>query len=305
MQYIKLAYDCEVQGKRARDEEGDITELPCKKRGTHLYMGEMIDSRVQSYLEKVREGGGVITARIAVAAARGILLACDRSKLMEFGGHIQLNPSWGYSLLGRMNFVKRKATTAKSKLSKEFFSVLKSQFLNDVVSTVELEEIPAELILNWDQTGIKIVPSSLWTMDKQGAKRVEVVGISDKRLITAVLCGSLIGEFLPVQLIYKGKTSRCHPKYSFPNDWHITHSPQHWSNESTMVDYIEQIIVPYVDGKREFLCIADDHPALVIIDNFKGQITPKIIALLEKHSIHVITFTPQYDRSTTANGHIS
>ena len=70
---------------------------------------------------------------------------------------------------------------------------------------MEMEEIPPELILNWDQTGIRIVPSNTWTMDQQGAKRVEVCGASDKRLITAVFCGSLVGDFLlAIQVIYQG-----------------------------------------------------------------------------------------------------
>ena len=63
-----------------------------------------------------------------------------------------------------------------------------------------MEEIPAELILNWDQTGIKFVPSYTWTMDQQGSKRVEVAGANDKRLITAIFCGSLVGDFLPIQV---------------------------------------------------------------------------------------------------------
>jgi hypothetical protein len=41
-----------------------------------------------------------------------------------------------------------------------------------------MEEVPIELILNWDQTGIKIVPSSSRTMDKKGIKRVEVARAS-------------------------------------------------------------------------------------------------------------------------------
>lgn len=57
---------------------------------------------------------------------------------------------------------------------------------------MEMEEIPAELILNWDQTGIKIVPSSTWTMDAEGSKRVEVAGVNDKRPITAMFVGHLL-----------------------------------------------------------------------------------------------------------------
>ena len=46
---------------------------------------------------------------------------------------------------------------------------MKSQCLHGIVVTVELEEISAQLILNWDQTGIKIVPISSWTMEKEGS----------------------------------------------------------------------------------------------------------------------------------------
>ena len=59
-------------------------------------------------------------------------------------------------------------------------------------------------------------------MAKQGVKKVEIVGISDKCQITAVFAGTLSGTFLPPQIIYKGKTKACLPDIAFPNDWHIT-----------------------------------------------------------------------------------
>ena len=80
-------------------------------------------------------------------------------KLAEFGGHVMLNRFWAYSLLKRINFVKRKVTTTKSKHAVAEFNRLKD-FLQDVVTTVEMEEIPPKCILNWDQIGLKIVPSN-------------------------------------------------------------------------------------------------------------------------------------------------
>ena len=44
------------------------------------------------------------------------------------------------------------------------------------MNKVAMEDIPLELVLNWDQRGIKIVPSSDWTMEQQGAKRVGIAG---------------------------------------------------------------------------------------------------------------------------------
>ena len=51
-----------------------------------------------------------------------------------------------------------------------------------------------ELIFNWDQTGINLAPTALWTLDKKEKKRIEIAGYKDKWQITAVMCGSLVGE---------------------------------------------------------------------------------------------------------------
>lgn len=65
-----------------------------------------------------------------------------------------------------------------------------------------MDEVPPELIINFDQTGINYVPVSSWTMEEAGKKRVEIIGKDDKRQITVVFGASLSGDFLPVQLVY-------------------------------------------------------------------------------------------------------
>ena len=274
-----MAYLDSLKKKRKADsDDEEVTVLPPKKRGRPFLLGEHVDKQLQLYLKKIRDQGGVITASVVVAAARGILLSSDRSKLVKFGGHIDLSRQWAYHLLDRMKFVRRKATTSKSKHTPIDFAKLKEAFLDDVHAMVNMEEIPAELILNWDQTGIHLVPASAWTMDQAGSKRVEIMGVNDKRQITAVFCGTLTGDFLPIQIIYQGKTERCHPHYKFPCDWHVTHSPKHWSTEETMVQYIEKIVVPYVECQRD---IVGDKSALMIMDNFKSQTTSTINSILE------------------------
>ena len=123
-------------------------------------------------------------------------------------------------------------------------------------------------------------------MDERGVNRVELTVVNDKRQITAVFCGNLIGDFLPLQLIYASKTCRCHPKFKFPPEWHITHSQKHWSNEETMIQYVDNIILPYVERTKEILN-KGEASALVIMDSLKGQITEKIDKLLGDNNIHV------------------
>ena len=98
-----------------------------------------------------------------------------------------------------------------------------------------MEDILYNLIINWDQTGIHYVPVGLWTMEKEGSTRVEIVGVDDKHQIAADFAGSLTGDFLPTQLIYKEQPNDVFQQSNF----HQTHSENHWLNESAMKEYIE------------------------------------------------------------------
>jgi hypothetical protein len=50
------------------------------------------------------------------------------------------------------------------------FEACKSQFLFDIATITEMEDIPNDLILNWDHTGIIYIPVGNWTMAKEGSK---------------------------------------------------------------------------------------------------------------------------------------
>ena len=186
-----------------------------------------------------------MNACIVIAAAEGIVKATDRALLAENGGFIKLTLSWAYSLLKRMGFVKRKATTkSKLTLTESAFKESKANYLQKIKKAVKDGKIPSDLIINWDQTGIKVVPSSEWTQEQRGAMRVEVAGVDDKRQITVTLACTLSGEFLPFQVLYEGKTERCHPPVAFPEGCDIWHTPNHWANSETSIRFVTNIIVP-------------------------------------------------------------
>ena len=104
---------------------------------------------------------------------------------------------------------------------------------------MKMDEICEETIVNWDQTGINFVPVSSWTMVKEGSKWVELIGKDDKKQIKVTFAGSINGN-LPLQVIYQGKTTQCLPKFDFLSSWHITFTPNHWSNEEMTEEYIEK-----------------------------------------------------------------
>lgn len=104
--------------------------------------------------------------------------------------------------------------------------------------------------------------------------------------------GKFIWRFLPVQLIYQGKTSRSIPAKKFPEKWHVTVTPNQWSHETTIVKYIENILVPHVQEKKAELDLCESFPALVIFDEFKGQTTDRVLELLKKNHIFYVIVPP-------------
>ena len=266
-----------------------VASLPKMAVGRPLLLGKDLDTCVQDYINALRKVGGVNNTTIVMAAANGIIAARNPALLTQHGGHIEITKAWAKSLFQRMGYVKRKCSNA-GKITVARFEELQEEFLADIKAEVLMNDIPPSLIFNWDQTALKFVPTGEWTMHRAKEKIISIASSDDKRQITAVLAITLTGEYLPPQLIYQGKTLRCHPKVSFPEEWDIWHSDNHWSNEDTMARYIKEIVVPFISQKREALKLDKTHPAVAICDCFKGQTIPGIQALLEEHniiSIHV------------------
>ena len=89
------------------------SELPPKKVGRPLSLGEDLDKEVQAYLLNLREVGGVVNGAIARASAKGIIRMKNSKLLASNGDHIVLTKDWSRYLLQRMGFVKRKALKPK------------------------------------------------------------------------------------------------------------------------------------------------------------------------------------------------
>lgn len=142
--------------------------------------------------------------------------------------------------------------------------------------------IPMELVVNFDQTGLHIVPTGgTRTFAVKGSKEVRLIGQDDKRQITgkilllwlhihnvntrlhmlSIICKVFFaagvpitaadGAMGPLQLVFTGKSPRCiadvaHllqlPEFEH---WQFTYSPNHWSSLGTMFQLIDDVLVPW------------------------------------------------------------
>jgi hypothetical protein len=111
-----------------------------------------------------------------------------------------------------LNWSYRASTTAAGKLPKDFEEQGKAM-AQRCAYLVKVHNIPKELVVNSDQTGIHLVPTGgSRTWETKGAKHVKVHGAEDKRQITVTVSSAADGRCLSFQVIFQGTTTKSLPK---------------------------------------------------------------------------------------------
>ena len=91
------------------------------------------------------------------------------------------------------------------------------------------------------------------------------------------------GEFLPVQVIYEGKTKRCLRKYTFPASFDATFSENHWSNTEKSLSSFNKIVNLHFKNVRKAKGYPDEQ-----MDTFKGQDNDEVDKLCRKKNCALI-----------------
>ena len=100
------------------------------------------------------------------------------------------------------------------------------------------------------------------------------MGKGKKKEITGTFTVTMSGLFLPMQLIYEGKSLRCLLQgITFPENFNLTFTPNHWSNKDKVIEHLEKAVFPFVVEKRKELSLPDEQKAILVFDKFKGQKT--------------------------------
>ena len=167
---------------------------------------------------------------------------------------------------------------AKAKLSDADIAKLRKSYLLQIKGMVGAHKIPSQLVINWDQAGVKLVPSSNWTLEQEGRERVEITGLNDKQPHLQVHsqgtyfhCKSctkerLRGAILPRRSLM-ASTYGMHQTIGPMKEPHFIHRECH-----STIHVCKKLPTP-------------DQVALVIFDVFKGHTCDSVHTLFESNRI--------------------
>ena len=175
--------------------------------------------------------------------------------------------------------------------SEKFLEEEKFSYQREISRIILNHDIPLDLVLNLDQTPLSYVSPGKCTFCLKRTTTVPIKGVNDKRQITATFTVSASGVFLPIQLIYQGKTKRCLPKFKFPKEFHVTYKKNDWSkllNDEKCVELFKKVIFPYLLAKKKELGYPEEQYSLIIMDTFKGQDNDAMKILCNKNNCELV-----------------
>ena len=77
-------------------------------------------------------------------------------------------------------------------------------------------------------------------MNKTNKKFVSISNRSDSRQTTGMFAVTLSNKFLPLQILYLGKTSCCHTKFHFSSEFNVTQKS--WPNADKAMKLMKDIL---------------------------------------------------------------
>ncbi|KAF9509190.1 hypothetical protein BS47DRAFT_1373557 [Hydnum rufescens UP504] len=152
----------------------------------------------------------------------------------------------------------RTTTQASQKLPDDWEKQCEDAILR-LSYNIKLFNIPAELVINADQTGVCLVPAGNKTWAPVGAKQVAAMAKEEKRQFTLMVATSVAGEVVPFQSIHKGKTGVSLPSQESHAEgekmgilW-TPGGPTHWSSISSMKVWVDKVLEPHIQHKSILL----------------------------------------------------
>ena len=222
-------------------------------------LDETLLKEVKDTAISIRAAGGVINRKQILNIKKGVVRANDPNVLREFGGSLNLTDHWTRDVLKQLKWSKCKGSAGIVDPSPPFLAEEKFTFQRTISMAILEHNIPAPLVVNLDQTSQSYVSPEKCTFSFKGAKNVPIKGIDDKRQITVH------------SVDLQGKTKRSLSKFKFPSMFSLSYTENHWSNTEKSIEFLQQIIFPYLKMVKRENIYPEQQYALIIMPRYQRE----------------------------------
>ena len=204
---------------------------------------------VQSYIKTVSSHGALVNSSLALAAGKALI-----QKYLKAVGNIDIDSSsWTKSLFKRMGYVRWMKTSSKVKIPDGTRREIEFLFHHEIITTIEKHNVSGSMIIDINQTPLKYVHTTNFTLVEKEATSVTMEGGSDKTWTTGTFRITFSNKFSPMQVTYGGKTVQTFPCFKLPEEFSLSANPAHFSNSSEFTKLFEEVTIPYFQKEQKKL----------------------------------------------------
>ncbi|CAF4896005.1 unnamed protein product [Pieris macdunnoughi] len=156
-------------------------------------------------------------------------------------------------------------------------------YFNNLNTT--LKDIPAENIVNFDETNLSDDPGSSKCIYRRGVKYPERIVNSTKGNISLMFTATASGRCLPLYIVYKATNLYSEWVNGGPPDTRYNCSKSGWFDSAIFENYFETIILTWAKetvGTKVAIC-----------DNLSSHLSIKVVELCEQHDIKLVFIPPR------------
>ncbi|QRV92686.1 hypothetical protein RhiJN_20704 [Ceratobasidium sp. AG-Ba] len=198
--------------RRAADGNPPRVVDPDKQLGRRPLLVLSVVASIVILLTNMRNAGAIIT----MAVAQSVVLAFIRTEAPELLDNPKFKCSRKFVrriLCDKLDWSWRAVTQAAQKLPADWEQQC-LDFAHRLTWNIAMNNIPPELVINADQTGVSYLGTGSRTWEVKGSPQVSAVGQGEKRQFTLMVAVTAAGKLLPFQAIFKGKTAESLPSRS-------------------------------------------------------------------------------------------
>ncbi len=206
---------------------------------------------------------------------------------------------WAAGFMARHRLTVRLATTNKA-VNTPDMRKLQFHFRNKLA--VEYHHIDPLLIYNMDETSVTLDAPGLRTVDRIGAKCVEIATTGhDFKRVAVVICVSRGGALVtPLVIRSGGKTSRYFHQFVWEShggmEMWVTENKKAWLDSASMARWIETVYVPFIrtalSAPHCLVLRQDISHTHLFMDNCSVHDSDVSMAAMLRHNVNATFFPP-------------
>lgn len=191
--------------------------------------------------------------------------------------------AWIHRFKVRHGFCRSKIKVVRKikESKKEDYEQMKYEYVCHVEEAVQ--KYGGDRVINMDETPANVceMPLTGWK-PKENAKLVIGTWGDQKKQITLMPAVTVSGKKLPLAWIHKAKTYRAVSSMKIPGSIRTYISNKGWVTGPVMLNYIKEVIVPYLAG----------HAGALLVDDYGAHWTDAVEELAAQHNIQLIHVPP-------------